>query len=519
MKKRILFKPLAAIFIITAFSSISEAQLTMTAQVRTRTEFRQGQGTLIENHQTPSLFTSQRTRLNIGYTTDHLRFFTAIQDVRVWGQDASTIANSDGNRLDLHEGWGEIIFNDTTYLKKIKNLSLKIGRQEIVYDDERLLGSLGWLQQARSHDAAILKFAHKSWIVDAGAAFNQQREQKNTGNLYTGVPLVQLGTDSVNTAAPAGTNFIGTMYKSMQFLYISKEIAFTKATFLFFKDDFQKPAIALPGSKVPVFQKGTNDRVTIGGNIFATIMRKHKIDATFFYQGNKDKSGNTMDAYMACLSTQFAIGRKFTTGPGVDYLSGNNSHQTTTVNHRFDPLYGTPHKFWGYMDYFYVADPYGYKGNNNKSPGLLNFYWKSKYKLRDNMIATLDLHEFYAGNTVADESNTAQNLNRRLGTEIDFVLTYNMTKSIGIEAGYGLMLATQSMDKLKRTGAQTFGTKAIGATADIPTFTDKKNIGNWAYLMITIRPDLLGQIAAKLIDLTKSVDGLRKDVDTINQPK
>jgi hypothetical protein len=518
MKKRILFKLLPAIFTIAAFSTISMAQLTMTAQVRTRSEFRQGQGTLIESHQTPSLFTSQRTRLNIGYTMDHLKLFTAIQDVRVWGQDASTISNNDGNRLYLHEGWGEIIFNDTTYLKKIKNLSLKIGRQELVYDDERLLGNLNWLQQARRHDAAILKFSHKSWTADLGAAFNQQREQKNTGNLYTGVPLTVPGTDTVNVAAPAGSNFIGTMYKSMQFLYVAKEIAFTKVSFLFFKDDFQKPAT----SKTPPggFMKGTNDRVTIGGNIFATILRKHKVDATFFYQGNKDKSGNTMDAYMACLSTQFAFGRKFTTGPGVDFLSGNNSRQTTTVNHRFDPLYGTPHKFWGYMDYFYVADPYGYKGNNNKSPGLLNFYWKSKYRLRDNMIASLDLHEFYTGNTVADELSpgASQNLNRRLGTEIDFVLTYNMTKQIGIELGYGLMLATQTMDQLKRTGAQTAGPAAIPGGKDVP-FVNKKDIGNWAYLMITIRPDLLGQIVTKLADLTKSVDGLRKDVDTINQPK
>jgi hypothetical protein len=37
--------------------------------------------------------------------------------------------------------------------------------------------------------------------------------------------------------------------------------------------------------------------------------------------------------------------------------------------------------------------------------------------------------------------------------------------------------------------------------------------------MITIRPDLLGQIATKLVDLTKATDLLRKDVDTINQSK
>jgi hypothetical protein len=41
----------------------------------------------------------------------------SIQDVRVWGQDASTISNADGNKLMLHEGWADLtLFNkaDTT---------------------------------------------------------------------------------------------------------------------------------------------------------------------------------------------------------------------------------------------------------------------------------------------------------------------------------------------------------------------------------------------------------------------
>jgi hypothetical protein len=500
MKKNFLIKLFALLLIFNLHYGESSAQFILSGQVRTRTEYRDGQGTLPERHLTPSFFTSQRTRLNVGYNSDHWKLFSAVQDIRVWGMDASTISNMEGNRLYLHEGWGEIIFNDTLYLKKIKNLSLKIGRQEISYDDERLLGGLNWLQQARRHDAAILKFAHKTWTVDVGAAFNQNREKKNAGNLYAGTPLPQIGTDSVNVAAAAGTNAIGVMYKSMQYLYLSKEFGFTKANFLFFKDDFQKP-----GSTTARTVKGTNCRVTVGGNIFATLMRKHKIDATFYYQGNKDRTGKVMDAYMACLSTQFLLGRKFTTGPGVDYLSGDNTTKVNTVNHRFDPLYGTPHKFWGYADYFYVADPYGVSGNNNLSPGLLNLYWRSRYKLRDNLTAALDLHEFYAGNKVADVANPGQTLDKRLGTEIDLVLTYNMTKNVSIEGGYSLILGTNTMDKLKRAGTQT-----AGATASVP-YVDKRNIGNWAYLMITIRPDFLFAINDKL----KSIDALKKDVDQL----
>jgi hypothetical protein len=509
MKKRFIHRVLLLLILcLFALEKEGFSQLLINAQLRTRTEFRDGQGTLPLPHQTPSVFTSQRTRLNIGYGMDKLRVFTSIQDIRVWGQDASTISNMDGNKLFLHEAWGEIIFNDTTLFKTFKNVSFKLGRQELVYDDERLLGALAWLQQGRRHDAAVLKFAKGTWTADIGGAFNQQRELKNTGNIYYGVPGGQIATDSANVAAPAGSNFIGTMYKSMQFIHVSKEIGFSKATFLLFKDDFQKPAA---GGK---FTKGTNSRVTVGGNIFGTLMRKHKIDGSFFYQGNKDKLGNKMDAYMASLSTLFAIDRKLSLGLGGDFLSGNNTTKSGEVNRRFDPLYGTPHKFWGYMDYFYVADVYGVQGNVTRNPGLIDLYIRSKYKLKDNLLLSLDIHEFYAGNKVADETAPGKTLDGRLGTEFDFILNYNFTKQIGIEAGYSLMLGTNTLDRLKRGGNQG----AIGATANAP-YINKRNNGNWAYLMITIRPDLLGQINDKLASLVKSVDGLKKDVDTLNQPK
>lgn len=504
MKKNNLIKLFAATVITTFCCQHSFAQLTITGQLRTRTEFRDGQGTLPVAGQKPTVFTSQRTRLNIGYSTDHLKLYTSFQDIRDWGQEESTISNLDGNKLMLYEGWAEIIFNDTTHFKKIKNLSLKIGKQEIAYDDERVLGSLNWLQQGRTHDAAILKFAHKTWITDAGFAFNQNYEKKNAGTLYYGTPVAQLAPDGTTVSSAAGTNGIGTMYKAMQYLYASKELGFSKASFLFFTDDFQKTTTTGTGAAAvtsPV--NGVNTRVTVGGNIFGVVQRKHNINATFYFQGNENKNGQLLRSWMGSLNTWFQTGRKLSIGPGVDYISGNSlTYKSTstgevasvnsTIDRRFDPLYGTPHKFRGYMDYFYAADAYGLNGNNLYQPGLLDTYLKFKYKLRDNLTATLDVYEFWTGSKISN--GVGGYYKSRLGTEIDFLLIYNMTKQISIEGGYSMMFGTNTLDILKAPA--------------LPA--DKRTIGNWAYVMITIKPDFMAGINSTLKTLSSQVDQLSK---------
>jgi hypothetical protein len=494
MKNYLLFK----LLILLLFASTgSYAQFSLTGQVRTRTEYRDGQGTLPAMQSKPTVFTSQRTRIGLGYTTDRYKLYSAFQDVRVWGMDGSTISNMDGNKFYIHEGWGEIIFNDTIRLKKVNNLSLKLGRQEIVYDDARLLGNLDWLQQGRRHDAAIIKFNKGTFWADAGFAFNQHREKKNAGTVYVGVPYPQLGTDTLPVNAGAGSNAIGTMYKSMQYLYLAKEIGFTRIAYLFFKDDFQKRNTV--GNQK--FVNGVHSRMTTGLAVYASIKRKHKLEAYAYYQGNQDKTGKTLDAYSAGTSFFMMLGRKLTMGPAVDYLSGNDLTKPVTVNHQFDPLYGTPHKFWGLMDYFYVADGYGLNGNNALSPGLLNFYLRTKYKLRDNLTVTLDIHEFYAGNDVPNTTtiDPDDTMDRRLGTEFNLILQYNLTKQINIEGGYGMMLGTNTLDKLKAPAG------------------DKRNTGHWAYLMVNIRADFLAGLYDKLKGMNTQMDEMNKKINQLNQ--
>ena len=181
-----------SIFLSIAFTVLSQnetkAQVTATGQIRERAEFRAGQGTLQKIGDEAAFFNSQRARLNLGYTGYRFKIYTSLQDVRVWGQDASSINRTTteaNNGVLLHEAWAELNLVDTT--STIQNLSLKVGRQEVSYDDQKVLGALDWLQQGRRHDAIIFKFANKGWIADVGAAFNQNKEQ-NTGTIYNGVP-------------------------------------------------------------------------------------------------------------------------------------------------------------------------------------------------------------------------------------------------------------------------------------------------------------------------------------------
>ena len=169
-----------------------------------------------------------------------------------------------------------------------------------------------------------------------------------------------------------------------------------------------------------------------------------------------------MDEYFFSLSTSYSLTRKFSIGPGVDLTSGNNGSDPATKYKRFDPLYGTPHKFWGLMDYFYVADGFGFNG-------LQDFYLKAKYKAKDNLTFSLDAHQFELPSAVTGQDGNG--LTKSLGSEVDLVVNYSMSKAISIEGGYSTFFSTPTLASSQ--------VKNIKRAADVST---------WAYFMISIKP-------------------------------
>lgn len=446
--------------------SAANAQLTASGQFRPRAEFRDGYTTLQAKDVETAAFTGQRTRLNVGFTGYRFKFFVAVQDVRVWGQDASTInraTTAENNGVQLHEAWGEIMLVDTT--STIQNLSLKIGRQEISYDDQKVIGGLDWLQQARYHDAIVLKYANKGWTADFGAAFNQNKELL-AGTIYNGVPPATAGY-------PAGTNGLGTNYKSLEYFYLAKKFFFGDISFLFLSDNFNKYTNVTAGTPpvvTKVNEQGIWTRNTTGFYYNVNASRKIKFEGSFYHQFGHDKNGRVLSSNLASITSTVQVGRKLFIGPGIDYLSGNDGTKAVTAtskNNQFDPLYGTPHKFWGSMDYFYTSSGFG-------AQGLLNYFLKSKYNLKDNLTLFADLHGFQSANSLSDGAGGKQT--SYLGTELDLKISYNMTKMINIEGGYSFMKATNSM-----------------ASAQVKNVANANLSPQWAYVMVNIKPNFLNK--------------------------
>lgn len=486
----------------------ASGQLTVTGQVRTRTEYRNGLGTLKLKTSDAAFFTSQRSRVAFNYKTGHVILQTSLQDVRVWGQDASTISNADGSKLGLHEAWAEISLankKDTSFKKSaVDYFAVKIGRQEFVYDDVRLLGNLDWLQQARRHDAVLFKLLNKGWQVDAAFAFNQNTDAFNYNGTYytpanisatvkdskgytvntpTGlVPLMNGSGISAKTGAPSfvnapSTNGMNQNYKALQFLYVAKTFKATKLTGLFLADHFGKyilDSVQTSNVTAPGYvygrrfnQKGVHSRFTTGILANSALNKKKTVALTagVYYQFGKDRDGADLSAYTSTLALAFTK-KKFTYTAGWDYVSGNDAFSTSTTNNRFDPLYGTPHKFWGYMDYFYV-------GTGSPAGGLSNAFAKIKYGSKNKRFtAGLDYHYFSLANDMKDVS--ANKLDKYLGSEFDFVTTYALNKITTIEWGFSVMAASKSMEYAK------------GITPGTANLT-----GTWSYLMINIRPEFL----------------------------
>ncbi len=392
------------------------AQLTIDAELRPRAEYRHGFKTLFPDNANPALFVSQRTRLNTTYKTEKLNFYVSFQDVRVWG-DVPQLNTSDNSGLSVHQAWAEILLDP--------NFSVKLGRQEVIYDDSRIFGNVGWAQQARSHDMAMLKYKKDSFKFDVGLAFNQSKENLTGTNLTT-----------PNT------------YKAMQYAWLHKDWSNFSGSFLFLNNGMQSP-------------NGLKYSQTIGTHLTAK-KDKFTIAANLYYQFGNDVLDRDLNAYLLGLEAMFKASEKAKIGLGVELQSGNHYNTPANENNAFTPFYGTNHKFNGFMDYFYV-------GNHINSVGLLDLYAKANFKLNSKSGLTAFVHNFSAA---ADINNSVSN---QLGTEVDIVYGYKFTKDIGFKAGYSHLFPSEGMEVLKGNSDSNTNNWAWVMVTIKPTLFTSKN--------------------------------------------
>src|SRR5438445_3404385 len=159
-----------------AFAKVDMDALTIGGEARIRYEIRNNTS-LNSNGAGNESAASHRIRLNVGYDlTPDVSFFAQIQDVRIYGSEgpfssapaggglsgigAVSSQNQNGTGLDLHQGY--ILVKNLL----VPGLSIKAGRQEIIYGDHRLFGNFGWSQVGNSFDAVKLMYSTQMYDVD-----------------------------------------------------------------------------------------------------------------------------------------------------------------------------------------------------------------------------------------------------------------------------------------------------------------------------------------------------------------
>ena len=407
-------------------------ELTISIQLRPRAEIRNGLFTPILKDQDPAIFIGQRSRLGLYYSkNDKLKLGLSTQVVNTWGNDAQV--QTTANNISLYEAWAQLYFS--------KDWNIKLGRQILSYDDERILGALDWNNAGRKHDAALIGFEKNKFKVNAGLAFNQNSEN-TTGTFYD--------------------NRVSQPYKSMEFLWLRYDI--NKAL-----------AFSLIGINL-----GFQDRIdssnanlqTVGGNIFFT-KNKLKATGTYYLQAGKKEVINSPDtktkAWMAALKIEYNFNKRFNTVVGTDYLSGHDMNSTSVTNTSFNPLYGTGHKFYGSMDYFYVSSPH-----NNV--GLWDSYLQINVKPTEKFSGQVAFHHFESAGKIAD--NVGANSPKALGNEIDLTLGYNIMDDVKLTGGYSQMFTDKSMRYVK----------------NIAPLSEIKSIQNWVWISINFNPQIFFKI-------------------------
>jgi hypothetical protein len=112
------------------------------------------------------------------------------QDARVFWKNQRPPAPPFQDVMDLRLGWLELGDPEKGAW------ALRVGRQEFVYGEQRLVGHVSWLNTARSFDAARLTLRHNGYRVDAFASsvvipkdgeFNRHIDGNNFHGLYGGV--------------------------------------------------------------------------------------------------------------------------------------------------------------------------------------------------------------------------------------------------------------------------------------------------------------------------------------------
>jgi len=277
MKKSLLILLTSAIF-----ASFTYAQFVVSGEIRPRGELRYGYKKLAAENQDPAGFVSQRTRLNFSFKNEKLQTYASVQNVSVWGDQRTNAGSkiaSDTSVALFFEAWGELFLN--TYS------GIRLGRQSISLEDQRLMSAGDWNQGGAFLDGVLFRYENDSVVnIKVFGSYNNENEN------------------------PVNTDFPNKKYKTFNFAQVKKDFGKTfSVTAQGFLTGNQKNK-----DKDKIYLKNT-----FGGYITYKPVSLLSVNLSGFYQNGQDKSGNLVSAYFAGLNAKISKG-PFEVIVGSDYF-------------------------------------------------------------------------------------------------------------------------------------------------------------------------------------------------------
>ncbi len=376
-------KILLLTFIVLSFVNLNaQDALKFSAQIRPRFEMDSKD---FKSSTLPNTFTVFRTRLGLTFSpSKNISGFVQIQDSRTFGEEATTTTNT--KNLDLHQAYFKVV--------NIFDLPIdvKLGRMEVSYGSERFIGAVNWNNVGRAFGGGV--FSLKTDAVNIDFFALKEFERANFG-------------DSLDQSVYGLTFDIGGLknYK------IQPQIIWQRSS---------------PTDLLSRFTLGTYIKGTLGNF-------NHEIDAG--YQAGKIFAGNrkqTISAFILSYAANYTFESdlKPFIGAQIDYTSGDDNPADDDYK-TYASLYGTGHKYFGYMDYFVnlVNDTYGL--------GIMDIVGKVGFNPLEALKLNLHFHVFQANQ---DYMLINGSTSKSFGSEVDFVASYKYNSNITFEGGASMFM-------------------------------------------------------------------------------
>ncbi len=363
-----------------------------------------------------------RTKVHVGYApTDWARILVEGRDSFEWGDDRTPDPESD--RTDLHQAYVQL-GNPKEF-----PLGIKVGRQELSYGDERLIGAFDWNNLGRVFDAAKLRFENKEVWVDAfaGRVIIPRDGSFNIANDYDWFSGVYA---SSRTLCP---------FQETQVYFLARNTGDGSPTTL--------------GTGLPAILNGASPRdiYTVGTRIKSLPGKLNGWDYSLEAAGQFGRFKDTVTGpslEQRAFAAHVAGGYTFADKPatprlGLEYdFSSGDSNAADGRHGTFENLFPTNHRFYGYMDFISWQNIHNLRAATSArpcKPVLITLDWHAFW--------LADTHDsFYQANGARRTGQSAgpgtgyginPNFDSFVGQEVDLIATWTVTSYLTGQAGYG----------------------------------------------------------------------------------